>query len=257
MAECVQTSARRHKSSDNLPSSERLAACPATVSPSTGLLKRLDSIHPPHPRRSNPHSTSRDTHVPLPRSLYGAFFVKEFARAENLSSFVSFFVRSQSPFPRPDRGSLTPSRAGAVKVGRRAKLAACSELARPYLDSFEHDGTLGAIGMTIRGGARLRARISRATTLYSVGPRTRTMMQSYASAAKLRSGGPILPFGIGKPRKHVGTPPPRTVIGAPSPVDGPGRNCWVSFSDLRSLCRPQNDAVRHHALPHETPQGDQ
>jgi hypothetical protein len=32
---------------------------------------------------------------------------------------------------------------------------------------------------------------------------------------------------------------------------------WVSFSDLRSLCRPQNGAVRHHALPHETPQGDQ
>src|SRR5467141_444776 len=48
-------------------------------------------------------------------------------------------------------GSLTSSRAGAVKVGRRANLAACSELARPYLDSFEHDGTLGAIGMTIRG----------------------------------------------------------------------------------------------------------
>src|SRR6266404_8756134 len=51
----------------------------------------------------------------------------------------------------PTRSSLTSSRAGAVKVGRRAKLAACSELARPYLDSFEHDGTLGAIGMTIRG----------------------------------------------------------------------------------------------------------
>ena len=51
----------------------------------------------------------------------------------------------------PTRGSLTSSRAGAVKVGRRANLAACSELARPYLDSFEHDGTLGAIGMTIRG----------------------------------------------------------------------------------------------------------
>jgi hypothetical protein len=56
---------------------------------------------------------------------------------------VRFFV--------PTRGSLTSSRAGAVKVGRRANLAACSELARPYLDSFEHDGTLGAIGMTIRG----------------------------------------------------------------------------------------------------------
>jgi hypothetical protein len=51
----------------------------------------------------------------------------------------------------PTHGSLTSSRAGAVKVGRRANFAACSELARPYLDSFEHDGTLGAIGMTIRG----------------------------------------------------------------------------------------------------------
>ena len=56
---------------------------------------------------------------------------------------VRFFV--------PTRGSLTSSRAGAVKVGRRADLTACSELARPYLDSSEHDGTLGAIGMTIRG----------------------------------------------------------------------------------------------------------
>ena len=33
----------------------------------------------------------------------------------------------------------------------------------------------------------------RATTLYSVGLTTQTMMQSCASAAKLRSGGPILP----------------------------------------------------------------
>jgi len=42
-------------------------------------------------------------HVPLSAvSLYGAFFVKEFARAANLLSFVSFFVRSQSPFLRPD-----------------------------------------------------------------------------------------------------------------------------------------------------------
>jgi hypothetical protein len=51
----------------------------------------------------------------------------------------------------PTRGSLTSSRAEAVKVGRHANLAACSELTRPYLDSSEHDGTLGAIGMTIGG----------------------------------------------------------------------------------------------------------
>jgi len=65
-------------------------------------------------------------------------------------SSVSLFDL-QARFFVPTRGSLTSSRAGAVKVGRRANLAACSELARPYLDSFEHDGTLGAIGMTIRG----------------------------------------------------------------------------------------------------------
>jgi len=47
--------------------------------------------------------------------------------------------------------SLTPARAGAVKVGRRTNLAACSSLARPHLDGFERDGTLAAIGMAIRG----------------------------------------------------------------------------------------------------------
>jgi hypothetical protein len=30
-----------------------------------------------------------------------------------------------------------------------------------------------------------------------------------------------------------------------------------AFSDLRSLRRAHNDAVRHHALPHQPPQGDQ
>ena len=44
-------------------------------------------------------------------------------------------------------------------------------------------------------GSPLAGAINRATTLYPVGPRTRTMMQSCASAAKLRSGGPILPVG--------------------------------------------------------------
>src|SRR5260370_25536521 len=64
------------------------------------------------------------------------------------SSVSLFDLRAR--FFVPTRGSLTSSRAGAVKVGRRANFVACSELARPYLDSFEHDGTLGAIGMPIR-----------------------------------------------------------------------------------------------------------
>jgi hypothetical protein len=111
---------------------------------------------------------------------------------QRMSSFVSFFVRSESPFLRPDPQQGQGRRAqGAVKVGRRTNLSICFALARPYLDSFEHDGTLGAVGMTIGGGARFRARINRATTLYSVGPRTRTMMQSCASAAKLRATDPF------------------------------------------------------------------
>src|SRR5271163_174696 len=76
-------------------------------------------------------------------------------------------------------------------------------------------------------------------------------MQSCASAAKLRSGGPILPVGV-KAKGHVGIPPPRTVIGAPSQTCGQGR-----FSALQSLGRTQNNTVWYNALPHEPPQGDQ
>jgi hypothetical protein len=53
------------------------------------------------------------------------------------------------------------------------------------------------------------------------------MMQSCASAAKLRGGGPILFLGA-KAMAQTGTPPPRTVIGDPSQADGLGRNCRVS-----------------------------
>jgi hypothetical protein len=40
----------------------------------------------------------------------------------------------------------------------------------PGHTSFEHAGTLSAVGMTIRGEPAFRARINRATTLYPVGP---------------------------------------------------------------------------------------
>jgi hypothetical protein len=82
------------------------------------------------------------------------------------------------------------------------------------------------------------------------------MMQSYASAAKLRSGGPILLFGIESQGNTSGLRHLEPSSATRHQRDR-GRNCWVSFSDLRSLCRPQNDAVRHHALSHETPQGNQ
>ena len=82
---------------------------------------------------------------------------------------------------------------------------------QPHPDGFEHDDAVD----DNQRGARFWARLNRATTLYAVGPRTRTTMQSCASAAKLRSGGPILPIGM-KAKGLAGNPPPRTVIGTPS-----------------------------------------
>ena len=82
------------------------------------------------------------------------------------------------------------------------------------------------------------------------------MMQLYASAAKLRDGGPILPFGM-KAKETRREPPPRTIIGDPVTSGRTGPKLSGAFSDLRSLRRAQNDAVRYHALAHQPPQGDQ
>jgi hypothetical protein len=57
----------------------------------------------------------------------------------------------ESRFFAPTRKDCKAGARGAVKVGRHPNLAAYSGLARPHLDSFEHDGTLDAVGTTIRG----------------------------------------------------------------------------------------------------------
>src|SRR5450631_3844556 len=70
-----------------------------------------------------------------------------------LTSFIPVSLFDlESRFFAPTRSIAKPARAGAVKVGRRPNLAAYSGLARPHLDSFEHDGRLDAVGTTIRGG---------------------------------------------------------------------------------------------------------
>ena len=103
------------------------------------------SVEIPIASDARPRHTSRGFHV------WGFFCqgVRQSGKSFVLRQFLCSISKPVSS-SRP-AGSLTSSRAGAVKVGRRTNLAACSELARPYLDSFEHDGTLGAIGMTIRG----------------------------------------------------------------------------------------------------------
>ena len=102
-----------------------------------------------------------------------------------------------------------------------------SALARPYLDSSEHGGTLDAVGMTIRGEPAFgRAYQSRRNLVFggSKDPNHDAVMRI---GAKLRGGGPILFLGT-KAIGFAGTPPPRTVIGDPSQADGLGRNCPVS-----------------------------
>jgi len=125
--------------------------------------------------------------------LYGLFIVKRFSERRSLflAFLIGFFVRSGIPFLRPDPQYCKSRRAQELsRLAVATNLSTCSALARPYLDSSEHDGTLDAVGMTIRGGARFRLR-------GSIAPHPcmrwiqgiRTMMQIYASAARLRSSG--------------------------------------------------------------------
>jgi hypothetical protein len=59
---------------------------------------------------------------------------------------VCFFVRPEARFSVPTRAPSVPSRAGAVKAGRRADREAGAAVGRPRLDGAEHDGTLTAVG---------------------------------------------------------------------------------------------------------------
>jgi hypothetical protein len=113
--------------------------------PARSLASRI-TLDPP--AQSRCLQSARSPHVPLPAVL---FLSTSFGRAAHFfPSSVSLFDL-KARFFVPTRALLTSARAGAVKVGRRTNFAACSAVAWPHLDSSEHDGTLGAIGMTIRG----------------------------------------------------------------------------------------------------------
>jgi hypothetical protein len=70
---------------------------------------------------------------------------------------------------------------------------------------------------TVRGELRHQARASRHKLVFGRSVRIGTMMQSCASAAKLRGGGPILNRGS-KTMCKVGLPPPRSVICSSPPI---------------------------------------
>ena len=99
------------------------------------------------------------------QALYGV--CQEVLPAQRIfsPSSVSLFDRFKARFFVPTRALLTAARAGAVKVGRRTNLSACSALARPYLDGPEHDGTLDAIG-TIKGELAMGRESSRRNLVF-------------------------------------------------------------------------------------------
>src|SRR5437660_11500603 len=145
-------------------------------------------------------------------------------------------------------------RAEAVKIGRRTNLAACFALARPYLDGFEHDGTLNAVAMTIRGEPAFGARFNRnLVSGRSKDPNHDAVMRIGSEAPKRRTHSSIRRESQGASRDSATSNRHRRPVTSVRT----SRNCRGAFSVLRSLCRTQHDAIRDTALPHEPPQGAQ
>jgi hypothetical protein len=136
--------------------------------------------------------------------LYGTFDVK--------AVLVSFFVRPMDRFFALT-GDITLPRAGAVKAGRVG-----GHPKGRGLDSVEHGSILQAVGArsprTIRGEPAVGRNQSRRKLVFGGSKRILTMMQSFASAARLRAVGPFSSSAL-KPFQMSGSPPPRIVINSP------------------------------------------
>jgi hypothetical protein len=168
-------------------------------------------------------------------------------------SSVSWFDL-KARFFVPTCASLTSSAQNLYKVGCRPNLAACFALARPYLDSFEHDGTLMRSRWRSEGSPLSGAIQSRRNLVYgrSKDPNHDAVMRIGSEAPKRRTHSSIRLESQGASRDSATSNRYRRPV-----TCGQGRNCRGAFSVLRSLCRTQNDAVRDNAFPHEPPQGDQ
>jgi hypothetical protein len=139
--------------------------------------------------------------------------------------FLRFFVRPGKPVSssRPTNCRMLSCAGGCQGWPVAPTLPCTSKVARPCLDSYEHDGTLGMVGSTIARGARCRARLLRAATLYSVG------RNDPNHDARMRIGGEAPRRQAHSAQRHEsqgfrGSPPPRIVIGDPC-SNGLSRNC--------------------------------
>lgn len=126
---------------------------------------------------------------PFLRSLIAATNASAFFLADLLSCFGPFLLFDRAAgFFRPDRRFPTPSRAEAVKAGRRSSMAAHSVVSRPRLDGFEYGGRLDGHG----AGRALSYRVwfplfslawivvtARSTVLYAVQLAGRTMASGF------------------------------------------------------------------------------
>src|SRR6516164_8415499 len=86
------------------------------------------------------------------RALVWGFFCQEVRQCNAcLPSSASLFDLKARFFVPTRSRARAVARRGLSRLAGGTNLSICFALARPYLDSFEHDGTLGAVGMTIRG----------------------------------------------------------------------------------------------------------
>src|SRR4051812_4123997 len=158
------------------------------------------------------------------------------------SSLVSMqcalVARSPCWLGRADQPSLLPPRATLSDTVR----------------SLEHKLLGESRASTIRGELAIGRGSSRHTLVFGRSRGSLTMMQSCASAAKLRGGGPILENGVDT-MACFGWPPPRIVIGdRRCPVRQVPRACPVRVRPSR---RSQDNASWHLARGRHSPQRDQ
>jgi len=154
----------------------------------------------------------------------------------------------------PTRGSARPSRAGAVKVGCCTNLRHASPLPGHTLTASSTTARSVRSGRRSEGSPLSGADQSRHNLVFggSKDPNHDAVIRIDSEAPKRRTHSTFRHDSHESPRD------PATSNRRRRPVTSGriGPKLLGAFSDLRSLRRAQNDAVRYHALSHETPQGD-